>query len=183
MHLLIGYVLARILKQKKVPGERLPVLKGVFEVVHRIPGRIRFRIPLLAGAGDEIIAAMDTELLSIPDIESVQIDPISASLLVRYNQEKIKAPIICGIVLKLLDFEKTFDQAPTSMAARELKDLGRALDLQVYNSTAGMLDLQSGISIVIFGLALYLLLIKRERSLPSGISLLWWSYVIFKSKG
>lgn len=183
MHLLIGYVLARLLKQQKEQGEHLPVLKGVFEVAHSLPGRIRFRIPMLAGAGDKIIAALNQELLRIPEIDSVQTDPFSAGLLVKFDHEKIQASIICGILLKLLDLEEAFSQAPNSMAARELMDLGKALDLKVYNSTAGILDLPSSLSIAIFGLGLYMLLIKRDRSLPSGISLLWWSYVIFKSRG
>lgn len=183
MHLIIGYVLARLLKKQKGKSELLPVIKGQFEVAHQLPGRIRFRIPLLDSESDDVTAAIKKELLSIPEIVAVRINTISASLLIEYEEDKIDAGIICGILLKILGLEESFNNPPESAAQKEIKAIGQALNRQIYNSTAGILDVQSTLFLTIFAMGLYSIILKRDRSLPSGINLMWWSYVIFKSGG
>jgi hypothetical protein len=183
MHLVIGYVLAKLLKQHKSKGELLPVISGQFEVAHHLPGRIRFRIPLLESGNDDVMAAIKKELLNIPDINSVQINAVSAGLLVEFDAEKIDAAIICEILIRLLGLEKIFDNPPESAIQKEIKALGNALNRQIFNSTAGILDSQSALFLAVFVLGLYVIFVKRDRSLPGGINMLWWSYVILKSRG
>jgi hypothetical protein len=183
MHLVIGYVLARLLRQQKAKIESLPVMRGQFEVAHRLPGRIRFRVPKLQGVDDVVIAAVKKELLGISEITSVHINAVSAGLLVEFDEGKIDAAIICGILLKLLGLEKSFDRPPESAAQKELKAIGKALNRQIHNSTAGILDFQSALFFAVFAIGLYMVVVKRDRRLPSGINMLWWSYVIFKSRG
>lgn len=183
MHLLIGFVLARLLKQSKNRGTDLPTLRGKFEVAHRLPGRIRFRVPLLESQSTEVVDTLRKELLKLPEIESVEINTYTAGLTVEFDESAIDADIVCGVLLKLLGYEDLAEQLPESIAHREIKAAGSALNQQVYNATAGVLDLPSGVAVAVFLIGLYMIIARGDRRLPGGFSLLWWAYVIFKSKG
>jgi hypothetical protein len=97
-----------------------------------------------------------------------------------YHDEEISASIICGILLKLLGLEQDLDAQPQSLIQKELNLIGTSLNRQVYNSSAGILDLTSALSLSIFAFGMYKIIVQRDRNTPSGFSLLWWAYVIFR---
>lgn len=181
MHMLVGLLLTRLLKRANDASGYLPRLRGKFEVLHSISGRIRFRIHMLEGQDNEVIDAVKKELLGLSEISSVEINPISGSLLLEYNHQEIDAAIICGILLKVLGLEEAMEAKPQSVAQKELNLIGTSINRQVYNSTAGILDLTSSLSLAIFALGLYKIIVQQDRNTPSGFSLLWWAYVIFQS--
>ena len=181
MHMLVGLLLTRFLKQAHSKSGFLPHIRGKFEVIHTLPGRIRFRIAMLEGQDPEVIDTVEKELKRLSEINSVDLNPISGSLVLEYNDEEIKASIICGMLLKLLGLEEDMDAQPQSLTQKELNLIGTSLNRQVYNSSAGILDLTSALALSIFALGLYKILVQRDRITPSGFSLLWWAYVIFKS--
>ena len=181
MHMLVGLLLTRFLKRAHAKGGFLPHIRGKFEVVHTLPGRIRFRIPMLEGQDSEVIGTVEKELKRLPEIDSVYLNPISASLVLDYKDEEINASIICGILLKLLGLEDDLETQPQSLTQRELNLIGTSLNRQVYNSSAGIVDLTSALALSIFGLGLYKIIVQRDRVTPSGFNLLWWAYIIFQS--
>jgi hypothetical protein len=180
MHMLVGLLLTRFLKHAHSKSGFLPHIRGKFEVIHTLPGRIRFRIPMLEGQDPEVIDSVEKELKRLPEINRVVLNPISGSLVLDYNDEEIKASIICGILLKLLGLEDDLDDQPQSLAQKELNLIGTSLNRQVYNSSAGIFDLTSALALTIFALGLYKIIVQRDRNTPSGFSLLWWAYVIFQ---
>jgi hypothetical protein len=181
MHMLVGLLLTRLLKHAHSKSGNLPHIRGKFEVIHTLPGRIRFRIPRLEGQDPEVIDSVGKELKRLPEINSVDLNPISGSLVLDYHDEEINAAIICGILLKLLGLEQDLDAQPQSLIQKELNLIGTSLNRQVYNSSAGILDLTSALSLSIFAFGMYKIIVQRDRNTPSGFSLLWWAYVIFKS--
>ena len=181
MHMLVGLLLTRFLKQAHSKSKNLPHIRGKFEVIHTLPGRIRFRIPMLEGQDPEVIDSIEKELKRLPEINSIDLNPISGSLVLDYHDEEISAAIICGILLKLLGLEQDLDAQPQSLIQKELNLIGNSLNRQVYNSSAGIFDLTSALSLSIFALGMYKIIVQRDRNTPSGFSLLWWAYVIFKS--
>ena len=181
MHMLVGLLLTRFLKHAHSKSGNLPHIRGKFEVIHTLPGRIRFRIPMLEGQDPEIIDSIEKELKRLPEINSVDLNPISGSLVLDYHDQEINASIICGILLKLLGLEQDLDAQPQSLIQKELNLIGTSLNHQVYNSSAGIFDLTSALSLSIFSLGMYKIIVQRDRNTPSGFSLLWWAYVIFKS--
>ena len=181
MHMLVGLLLTRFLKRAHETGGFLPRIPGKFEVIHTMPGRIRFRIPMLEGQDNEVIDAVRKELIRLPEINRVDVNPVSGSLVSEYNIEKINASIICGILLKLLGLEDALNTQPQSLTQKELKLIGSSLNRQIYNSTAGIIDLTSALATTIFVLGLYKIIVQQDRNMPSGFSLLWWAYVIFQS--
>lgn len=182
MHLMIGFILASLLKNKRNNPLALPAIRGEFEARHALPGRIRFHVPLLETAQDSEIETIQKELLKVPHIHSIDISPFSGSILIHYNTEKIEPPLICGILIKILGLEKKFDSNPESFVQREIGMLGDALNQAVLNKTAGKLDITSAVFLILLSLGLYKTIILKDRTLPGGINLLWWAYVVAKSR-
>ena len=181
MHMLVGLLLTRWLKRAHKTSGFLPRVRGKFEVLHTMPGRIRFRIPMLESQDNEVIDAVKKELIRLPEIKRVEVNPVSGSLVLEYNEGKINASIICGILLKLLGLEDALDAQPQSIAQKDLNLIGTSLNRQVYNSTAGIFDLTSALALTIFVLGSYKIIVQQDRNAPGGFSLLWWAYIIFQS--
>lgn len=182
MHLMIGFVLASLLRRKKNNALTLPNIRGEFEARHALPGRIRFRVPMLETADNFHIETIQKELSKVPHIHSVNISPFSGSILIQYNTAKIEPPLICGILIKILGLENAFETIPESAVQREIRMIGDAFNQAVYNKTAGALDLTSAIFILTLSLGLYKTIILKDRALPGGFNLLWWAYVVAKSR-
>jgi hypothetical protein len=136
---------------------------------------------MLEDQDPEVIDTIEKELKRLTEINSVDLNPVSASLVLGYNDKEIKASIICGILLKLLGLEDELDTQPQSLTQKELNLIGTSLNRQVYNSSAGIFDLTSALALTIFALGLYKIIVQRDRNIPSGFSLLWWAYIIFQS--
>ena len=181
MHMLVGFLLTRLLKGAHSTAGLLPRIPGKFEAVHQLPGRIRFRIPLLEGLDTEAFDALKAELARISAIQLVDLNAISGSLVLEYDDQKVDASIICGILLKLLGLQADLDNQPQSLARQELNLIGSSLDRMAYDSTRGVVDLNTALALTILGLGLYKIIIQQDRNMPGGFSLLWWAYVIFKS--
>jgi copper chaperone CopZ len=179
--MIIGFVLASLLKKKGIKSNTLPSIFGKFDVVHAIPGRIRYLAPLLEDIDNSLLNRIEGELSKIDGIKSVHVNPISGSLILTYDDALIKDYVVHGIVLKLLGLEKELDYSPESTLLKELKLIGRGLDHQIHKSSAGLLDFKTSLMMVLVSIALYRIIILRERSIPSGFNLLWWSYVMAKS--
>jgi copper chaperone CopZ len=136
MHMIIGFVLASLLKKKGIKSNTLPSIFGKFDVVHAIPGRIRYLAPLLEDIDNSLLNRIEGELSKIDGIKSVHVNPISGSLILTYDDALIKDYVVHGIVLKLLGLEKELDYSPESTLLKELKLIGRGLDHQIHKSSA-----------------------------------------------
>lgn len=180
MHMLIGFVLASLLRKKKA-GQTMPVIPGKFEVSHSMPGRIRFRVPLIETGADSQIQTVRNELPKITEIHSVEVNTQSGSILVQYDADGIEPYIVCGLLIRIFGLETELASRPVSAVQKEIKTIGNAVNQAIYNSTAGTLDLTSGFILLSVSLGLYKILIQNDRSLPGGINLLWWAYVMAKA--
>lgn len=181
MHMVIGFILAAILKKKKA-GHTLPIIPGKFEISHSMPGRIRFRVPFLETAADSQIETISNELPRIREIQSVKINSYSGSILVEFYTDGIEPYVVCGLLIRILGLEAHLDSRPESAVQKEIKLVGNAVDQAVYNATAGTLDLTSAFILLTLSLGLYKILLQNDRTLPGGINLLWWAYVMAKGR-
>jgi hypothetical protein len=180
--MVIGFILASMLKKRRKADQFLPIIKGQFEASHALPGRIRFRVPLIENKETTQIENIRNELTRIPDIQSVEICSYSGSILVRYDGESIEPYVICGILIKVLGLEDALESHPESIVQREIRMIANAVNQTFYNSTAGTLDLTSAFMILIISFGLYKIIFQKDRSLPGGINLLWWAYVMAKGR-
>ncbi len=179
MHMLIGFVLASLLKKKKAK-QAMPVIPGKFEVSHSMPGRIRFRVPSIESGAGSHMQTVRSELPKIPEIHSVEVDNRSGSILVHYDRDGIEPHIICGLLIRVFGLENELTRRPVSAVQKEIKYIGDAVNQVLYNSTSGALDLTSAFILLSVSLGLYKILIQNDRARPGGINLLWWAYVMAK---
>ena len=178
MHMVVGFLLASLLRRKKQMQTGLPSIRGKLETVHALPGRLRFNSPLLEGLQRQTHKKIGSELKKIDGIELVQINAQTGSLLIIYNPPIIQPFVVHGIVVKVLGLEGDLDKVPDGLLSRELNLIGKSLNQQIYQSSNGLMDLRSSLLLTIFMLALYRILVQGDRTLPGGINLLWWSYVM-----
>lgn len=181
MHMVLGFILASLFKKRLGKSEALPSVIGKLEVAHAIPGRIRYNAPLLEDSSDSLRNRIETELTKIEGIDSAQVNPVSGSLILTYDDAQVKDFVAHGIALKLLGLEEELEHTPESVLLRELKFIGRAVDHQIYQSSAGLLDLRTALTMALASIALYRIVVLRDRTLPGGVNLLWWAYIMSKS--
>jgi hypothetical protein len=182
MHMVVGLILATLMNKKNLSGHALPFIKGKFEPKHVLPGRIRFRVPLIETAEKIHLEAVHDQLSKVPQIQSFDISPFSGSILIRYDQDKIDTAVVYGILIKILGLEQLFDENPESIVQKEIKKIGNIFNQTVYNRTAGTVDFASAMTLLTLGLGLYKILVLKDRTLPGGFNLLWWAYVMAKSR-
>ena len=181
MHMVVGFLLASMLKRKGIKTSTLPSIVGKIEIAHAIPGRIRYSAPIIENSDRSVQLQIENKLKDIDGIDSVRVNPVSGSMILTYDNAIIKDYVAHSIVLKLLGLEKELDHPPQSTLLRELKLFSRGLDYQIHKSSAGLLDLKTSLTMALVSIALYRIIILQDRSIPSGINLLWWSYVMVKN--
>jgi hypothetical protein len=176
--MVVGFILASLLRKKKRNPVILPSIKGKFSVEHDLPGRIRFGSPLLEDARTEVTQEICGEMNKIEGIRSVKINPHTGSLLVLYDEVRIQKFIVHSIAIKVLGLEEEFEKKPEGLLSNEVGLIGRALNQQIYQASAGILDLKSTLMVTFLTLAIYQIILRRDRALPGGFNLLWWFYIL-----
>jgi NACalpha-BTF3-like transcription factor len=178
MHLVVGFILASILRKKASTRSEMPSIIGKLETIHALPGRVRFNSPLLEDLQVKTSEKIAAQITNVDGIERVAINRHSGSLLVVYNPSVIKPFIVHGIVIKLLGLEEAFEKSPVGLVSKEMELIGRSLNQQIVQSSGGLMDLRSSLVLSVLTLALYRILIQGDRTLPGGTNLLWWAYVM-----
>lgn len=181
MHLVVGFLLASILRKKASMRSGMPSINGKLETIHALPGRVRFSSPLLEDLQVKTNKKIAAEITKVDGIEQVDINRHTGSLLVAYNPSVIKPFIVHGVVIKLLGLEEAFEKSPEGLITKEMQLIGRSLNQQIVQASSGLMDLQSSLMLSLLALSLYRILIQGDRTLPGGINLLWWAYVMARS--
>lgn len=178
MHMVLGFVLASLLRKNSSLRKGLPSIRGKLETLHALPGRLRFNSQLLVGLQNKTHKKIGAEIKKIEGIERVDINAHTGSLLIVYSDHIIQPFVVHGIVVKVLGLENELEKSPSGWLTREMDLIGHSLNQQIYQSSSGLMDLRSSLMISILMLALYRIVIQGDRTLPGGINLLWWTYVL-----
>lgn len=180
MHLFIGSLVSLLLSKKSFSGRGAqPQLgyRGIIEIKHALPGRIRYRIPKVSQS-NKTLEPLKKQLLSVKGINDVQINPVSASVLVYYDEIQIQPLYIFAALVKLFDLESQMKRSPRSAVKKEINDIAASLDRATFEYTRGLLDLKTGMPLLLILFAGYQFFIKRNTSLPGGMTFLWWAYAL-----
>jgi hypothetical protein len=181
MHMLVGFLMTRLLSRKRPSGEGLPSVRGVFEVAHHLPGRTRFRISMLAEQETKVCHLLAEKVRELPGVRKVDVTPLSGSIVVVYDDRRLPAPVLCGALVKLTGLAPHLEGRPESVAQKEMRLAGDSLAREVHDATFGVLDANTALGLSILLLGLYKTLALRQRSLPEGPVLLWWAFMILRS--
>lgn len=180
MHLLIGSLVSLLLSKKSRNSRGAqPQLgfRGVIEVKHALPGRLRYVIPKLP-LYIKKLNSFKKQLLSIKGIDSAEFNPVTGSVLVHYDKNSIEPVYIFAALVKLFGLEQDIERSPQSTLRKEIADITSSLDRAAYEYSGGLLDLKTGIPLLLIVFALYQIVVKRNIGLPSAFTFLWWAYAM-----
>jgi hypothetical protein len=172
MHIITGLILSALLGGNKKKGFR--GFRGVIEVLHSIPSRVRFYVPSIRD-NEEACHQLEKQLLNADAIQQIKINPLTGTILIMYYQEQIDVATLTGVLVKLLELEEAIEERPESLLGKEITAVLDAINRSIYESTNGMADLNSLVTTTFLTMGLYALL-RGSRALPAGLSLLFWAY-------
>lgn len=158
----------------------LPSFFDVLEVKHYTTGRMRVRIPSLQynlEKEDEI----RKQLLSLKGINSVEVNILIGSILIRFDETIIEPVMLIGVILNVAGLEEEAFGKKNGKVTFALKDTIDAVDMAIYNKTRGILDLKSVIALFFIGYGIKK--VRQNPILPNGVNLLWWGYNLITKGG
>lgn len=178
MHIITGLLLASLagLKKKEKTEEKIKIPRfstGPIQTAHLLPGRLRFRVPSLAS--DEMSRRIVTERFSkLQGVDSIEVRPVSGSVLIQYQKDEVAPEMLFAALVRLLDLEEELDKAPKPLITRELKAMGESLNRGIYEKTGGVIDLWTGLLILLAGYGVRKMIKDPARAFPAGFTLVWW---------
>ncbi|MCY7008791.1 hypothetical protein OCK72_09155 [Fusobacterium simiae] len=151
----------------------LPNFYGIFEVKSATKNRIRIEIDKLKNNREEI-DKLKENLKKIVAIKNFKIIQSLGSLTVEFDDSQINNQFMIGIILKLLNLDEELLKDRKGKVKSLFTNLGKVADISIYNKTKGLFDTKTLIAtgFLIYGLKK----LKSEMLLPSGATLIWWSY-------
>ena len=158
----------------------LPNFYGIFEVKSLTKNRIRIEINKLKNNREEI-NELTENLKKISVIKNFKIVQSLGSLTIEFDDSQIDAQFMLGIILKLLNLDEELLKDRKGKIKNTFSSLGKLADITIYNKTKGLFDTKTlaGTMLLIYGIKKF----KNEMFLPSGATLIWWSYRLLSKKG
>ena len=158
----------------------LPNFYGIFEVKSATKNRIRIEIDKLKNNREEI-EILKENLRKIAVIKNFKIIKTLGSLTVEFDNSQIDTQFMIGIILKLLNLDKELLKDRKGKIKNTFSSLGKLADITIYNKTKGLFDTKTLIAtgLLVYGIKKF----KNEMLLPSGATLIWWSYRLLTKNG
>ena len=158
----------------------LPNFYGIFEVKSLTKNRLRIEIDKLKNNREEI-NELTENLKKISVIKNFKIVQSLGSLTVEFDDSQIDAQFMLGIILKLLNLDDELLKDRKGKIKNTFSSIGKLADITIYNKTKGLFDAKTlaGTILLIYGIKKF----KNEMFLPSGATLIWWSYRLLSKKG
>ena len=179
MHIITGLLLAKLLKARnsKIQEQNASPLfnmPGVITLVHALPGRCRFRLPVLIGQA-EASNKLVQRLQEIDGVTSVSTSPAVGSILLAYDVDKLSPEVLAAAMVRLLGLERAFSGKVEASLGRELREWAKSLNVAVYQKTGGVLDLRTALMLGLVAIAIKKAIAQRSLALPASFTLLWWA--------
>ena len=152
---------------------------GVIQVKHYQNGRLRLQTEVLKD-DEELKEEFLNNICKIEGINSVEVNSITGSILIYFDEKVIESSFLYLIVLKLLHLEEEALKNKPGKLKKMIRQAFEALDMAVYNKSKGYLDLKTltAGAFIFYGIKK----LKMTPKLPAGATLLWWAF-IFLSEG
>ena len=158
----------------------LPNLYEIFEIKSLTKNRLRIEIDKLKNNREEI-NELTENLKKISVIKNFKIVQSLGSLTIEFDDSQIDSQFMLGIILKLLNLDEELLKDRKGKVKNTFSSLGKLADITIYNKTKGLFDAKTlvGTMLLIYGIKKF----KNEMFLPSGATLIWWSYRLLSKKG
>ncbi len=179
MHIITGLLLAKLFKDgkgKTQASNTSPLfnMPGVITLVHSLPGRCRFRLPVLVGQ-TKACNKLAQRLQEIDGVADAKIDCVTGSVLLTYDATRLNAEVLGAALVRLLGLERAFSGNVEASLGRELREWAKSLNVAVYQKTGGLLDMRTALMLGLVAIAIKKALAQRALALPASFTLLWWA--------
>lgn len=161
-------------KESSKKNHTLPDFRGVIQVKNALPGRIRFYIPLLKKNEEAKIFFLE-QIQKLDGLKQAEINCILGTLLITYDENKLKPILVMGIVIKLLNLDEETKKQPQSLVKKEIENVKESLNLAVYDKTQGILDMKTLLTLILLGAGINKIR-TTSQNMPGGLTYLWWAY-------
>lgn len=151
--------------------ESIVSFAGVLEVVHALPGRLRLRIPSLAGR-PRALAAFETSLSRLDGIASVATNATLGTALVRYDEAKLTPSLVVAAATHGFDFEAA-QRRQRSLVGGELKAIHYAVNQAVLRRSGGLVDLPALMTVLLV-VSFVRGMLGRGGPKFSPLAVVWW---------
>ena len=144
---------------------------GVIQVKHYQNGRLRLQTEVLKD-DEELKEEFLNNIQRINGINSVEVNSITGSILIYFDEKVIESSFLYLVVLRLLHLDEEALKNKPGRIKELLKQIFESVDMAVYNKSKGYLDLRTltaGI-FIFYGIKK----IWKVPGLPKGATLLWW---------
>jgi heavy-metal-associated domain-containing protein len=147
------------------------------QVVHRLPGRTRIRVPKSHRSVDSL-AATSQAIQALPGVHRVEINRVSGSLLVHHEENILVSPSLEGPAGLLIDLVPPLERnqvvKSSSILGRWLRLFFGRLDARLLEATSGWIDLKMLVPLAFLGAAaLQLTLTESTMAALSPLILLY----------
>ena len=145
---------------------------GVIQVKHYQNGRLRLQTEVLKD-DQELKEEFLNNIQRINGINSVEVNSITGSTLIYFDEKVIESSFLYLVVLRLLHLDEEALKNKPGRIKELLKQIFESVDMAVYNKSKGYLDLRTltaGI-FIFYGIKK----IWKVPGLPKGATLLWWA--------
>ena len=159
-------------------------------VAHRLPGRLRLRLPR-GYRPPSLLAAVRDAVLALPGVSRVEVDAATGSVLVLHDQTQASCDRIgCAVASTAgLSFQSPDDEhadapsaraaAPAVPPARSLRAVAAAANRTVRGLTGGLFDLRFLVPAALAAIALYQVNRTGTGLLAPPYTLLWYAFSLF----
>jgi copper chaperone CopZ len=173
MHIITGMLIAGLLGKGKA-ASLLPMLQsGPVQTDHAIRGRVRFRVPSLSGNRSDA-DLLRGKLPKLQGVESVDVNPATGSVLVRYRENQVRPDLLFAAIVRLLGLEEELTQTPPPTVVKELRSMMDSLNRVVHDRTGGLLDFSSALLIALAAAGMTKMFVDGKKAMPAGFTMLWW---------
>jgi hypothetical protein len=161
-----------------------PVDLAGIELRHAIPGRVRLKIPAIKGE-PELSREVQRQLAALPIVRRVEVNPVTASVLVHYDPADSAAIaqlgrlMIPGLDLSAMPRRDEFAEATSDEStspAEAVSAFTQRLNEKLEVATGGTADLRILVPASLFAGGLLRLLATRKVPSPTWYDFLWFAF-------
>lgn len=181
MHIITGVLIAALAgRSGRACSRRSATIRkvrsGPLQVLHALPGRVRFRIPRLV-RNEAQSQVVESQLIKLPGVDAIVVDRRTGSVLVRHDTGQISAEVLFEALSRLLALGASLDRIEPPAIVREVRSMGRSLNQAVHEETNGILDLWTGAMLALAAVGVHKMMTENRWSLPPGFTLVWWAFL------
>jgi len=178
MHILTGLFLGEMLMGSGLLGDN-DQRRLAFELIHSLPGRVRFRVPLMKG--DEVMAGrLVSQLGAVDGVLNVVADRRTGSVLTLFKDKKSTREAMVKRLDEIVSAaEKSARSRPAAgkpLLRQSIQRKTGLMNREVLEGTGGMTDLSTLLAVAAFILGSKILILPGGTSRWHGLTLLYWSY-------